>query len=327
MISVQTPLTLFLSYLWLSWPFLLVGILLSSALMVFTDQTRWVARFPRNRLLGSLVGSSLGLLLPVGQLGCFPIVRRFLLQGAPLPLTISFWLAAPTINLLSIFLMFQTLGTQPSLIFLRLALTWLMAIILALAFSAYREPSFPVVAEVPTLPKIPLVRYGSFVTPSSTADPLQRSGNLVYESSFHPVHQWNGTQKLRLFVDNTCQEIVEWGSILVLMTVIAAGIQSYFPEAEAIAWATNPSRQTLLMMLWAVLYPLGALFNSAFLMPLLDQFWTGALLAFLLLGSVLNLQTLGLAAIAFRWRPLLYLGIIVVQLSVLFAVVINFYLV
>ena len=320
--ALPTPITLFLSYLSLAWPFLLLGVVISSALMAFTDEHRWVARFPRNRLLGSLVGSGLGLLLPVGQLGCLPIVRRFLIQGAPLPLVISFGLAAPTINLVTIYLMFGPLASQPRLIFLRLLLTWFLAIVIALVFSTYREAT-PATPEAVPLSKIPLLYAGSLVAKARVTDPLQRSGNLVYESSFDPVHRWDWSLKWRLFLDNTSQELREWGGVLVVMTALAAGIQSILPQAHWIDWATTPVRQILVMMIWAVCFPFGSIFNAAFVVPLLEQFWSGALLAFLILGSILNLQTLGLGLIAFHWRPLLYLGLLVMQLTFIFALAVN----
>ncbi|MFM7189599.1 MAG: permease, partial [Microcystaceae cyanobacterium] len=64
-----------MSQIFLSLPFLVAGILLSSALLVFVDEHKLVARFPRSRVLASIVGSALGLLLPIGQLGAIPLVR------------------------------------------------------------------------------------------------------------------------------------------------------------------------------------------------------------------------------------------------------------
>lgn len=324
MSALSTPVTLFLSYLSLAWPFLLLGVLISSALMAFTDEHRWVARFPHNRLLGGLVGSSLGLLLPVGQLGCLPIVRRFLIQGAPLPLVISFGVAAPTINLVAIYLMFDSLASQPRLIFLRLILTWFLAIVVALVFSAYREPTGTTQGSPATpLGKVPLLYAGSLVAKDAITDPLQRSGNLVYESSFDPVYRWDWSLKWRLFLDNTTQELREWAGILVVMTALAAGIQSLIPQADWSHWAATPVRQILVMIFWAFCYPLGSLFNAAFIVPFLEQFWSGALLAFLILGSILNLQTLGLGLISFHWHPLLSLGLLVTQLTFIFALAVN----
>ena len=133
--------TLFVSNLLISLPFLLLGIVISSALLVFVDEDQLVAKLPRTRILAVIIGSSLGFLLPVGQYGNLPIVRRLLLQGVSIPLCISFLIASPTVNPFIISNSWQILGDYPTLVFLRILGGWLIAILVGLIFSAYPEKS------------------------------------------------------------------------------------------------------------------------------------------------------------------------------------------
>jgi uncharacterized membrane protein YraQ (UPF0718 family) len=318
-------LTLFLSQVFLSLPFLLVGTLISSTLLVFLDEHKLEAHFPRNRILSSMVGSGLGLILPLGQVGIIPVVRRLLLQGAPLPLAISALIAAPTLNLVVILGTLNVLGDKPRIAFLRIILTWLMAIAVALIFSSYREKP---TAEpfLNPLARVPLLLTGSFVESQDCLDPLQRSGNLIYEYAVPQLHQRPWLEKLRLLVINTMEECLEFGAILIITSAIAALIQALIPQGVWLGEVTHPLWQTLLMMGLGFVFSLGVIVNTTFIVPYLDHFWSGALLAFLLMGAVLNLKSLGLLIITFRPKPLIYLVILLSQLILFFTLIINYYL-
>ncbi|MGL5033306.1 MAG: permease, partial [Microcystaceae cyanobacterium] len=260
--------TLFLSQIFLSFPFLLAGILVSSFLLVFVDEHKLVARFPRNRLLASLLGSVLGLILPVGQLGVIPIARRLLLQGAPTSLSISFLIAAPTLNFIVIADTLQGLSTQPRLGFLRLFLTWLMAMIVALIFSAYQEKLVP---EQPISPlaRTTLLRSGSFIEFGENSDPLHRSGNLIYEYAAPFLHKRSFTEKIRLFIINTFEESLELGLMVILTAAIAVAIQVFIPQSYFFEQASSPLPQTLLMMGWGFFVSLGSMTSITFIQPYL----------------------------------------------------------
>lgn len=321
----NNALTLFFSQLLISLPLLLLGIFVSSALLVFVDDHKLIARFPQNRILGSIVGSSLGLILPVGQYGTIPVVRRLLLQGAPLPLAISFLVTGPTVNPLVIWFSLSTLAIQPRLIFLRIVLTWFMGIAIALVFSSYREkPASELILN--PVNRVPFLRSGTFLIDKEQNDPLHRSGNLIYEYAASEVHQRSWQEKLSLFFINWLQESLELVPFLLLGSAIAAGIQVYLPLAELLNGAADPLNQILLMILLGVILSLGAIASTSFLIPLMSDLWLGSSLAFLLIDSVINLKSLTLLLAVFRFRPVFYLTILASQLTLIFALILNFYI-
>ena len=321
---LNEALTLFFSQLLLSIPFLLLGIVLSSVLLVFVYEHKLIARFPQNRILSSIVGSSLGILLPVGQYGTITVVRRLLLQGAPIPLAISFLVAGPTVNPIVIWFTLSTLNVQPRLIFLRIVLTWFMAVIIALVFSSYREkPSSELILN--PVSRVQFLRSGTFLVDEAKSDPLQRSGNLIYEYAMPEVHQRSWLEKLSLFFRNGIQESLELIPFLLLGSAIAAGSQLYLPQASLLNWAVDPLTQILVMMGLGIILSLGSLSSASFLVPLTGNLWIGSSLAFLLIDSVINLKSLALLFAVFHFKPVFYLTILAIQLVLLFALVLNFY--
>jgi uncharacterized membrane protein YraQ (UPF0718 family) len=92
MSQLQNAFTLFLSLLVEAMPFLLLGVILSSILLIFVDERRLVALMPRNAVLGAFVGGCIGFLFPVCECGNVPVAQRLLVQGMPNAVAVSFLL-------------------------------------------------------------------------------------------------------------------------------------------------------------------------------------------------------------------------------------------
>src|SRR5439155_4570720 len=90
--------TRFLSVFIEAAPFLLLGTLLSGLIDTFVAPehiARWV---PRNPFFGVLAGTFAGFVFPVCECGVVPVVRQLYSKSLPLPVGISFLLAAPVMN-------------------------------------------------------------------------------------------------------------------------------------------------------------------------------------------------------------------------------------
>ena len=95
---VQGLVTIFLGIFIEALPFVVAGVLVSSAIALFVSD-RWIQRLtPQDPLRTALAGSLLGLLFPVCECGTVPTTRRLLHKGAPLPFGVAFLLAAPVVN-------------------------------------------------------------------------------------------------------------------------------------------------------------------------------------------------------------------------------------
>ncbi|MEB3313450.1 MAG: permease, partial [Cyanobacteriota bacterium] len=93
MVQLHNGITLFFSLLVEALPFLLLGVIFSSVLLLFVDEQRLLALVPQNPVLAALAGGLIGFLFPVCECGNIPVARRLLMKGAPTALTIGFLLA------------------------------------------------------------------------------------------------------------------------------------------------------------------------------------------------------------------------------------------
>jgi hypothetical protein len=137
--QLQSAFTLFLSLLVEAIPFLLLGVLLSSFLLIFIDERRLIQLLPKHPILGAVVGSLVGFLFPVCECGNVPVARRLILQGAPVSVAIAFLFAAPTINPVVIWATWTAFRDQPEMVWLRIALSWVIATTLGVIFSVQKD--------------------------------------------------------------------------------------------------------------------------------------------------------------------------------------------
>ena len=112
--------TLFTSLIVEAIPFLLIGVLLSSGLILFLDNNPLIQKMPKNPLAGALLGSLFGFCFPVCECGNIPVARSFLLQGLPTSVAVSFLLAAPTINPVVLWSTYVAFRGQPEVFWLRI---------------------------------------------------------------------------------------------------------------------------------------------------------------------------------------------------------------
>ncbi len=326
MAQLSYAVTLFISNVLESLPFLLGGIIISSGLLAFVDEHQFVAKLPRNRILGAIVGSSLGIIIPVGQYGNIPVTRRLLLQGASIPLSISFLIASPTINPFVIAISWGVLGNSPRLLFLRILGAWIIGILVGLIFSTYcDQPSENPSKQSPLAIYSTLIYSGTLLRPHDTPQPLHRAGNLIYEYKATSEVPQTLRGRLLLFVDNMIKEFLELGSILLLGCIVATIGQVFLPQAQLLNLGQTPVTQILVMSLFSCVLSLNSLWTPYFINPLTATFLYGSNLAFLLLSSLVNLKSLGLLFMTFRPKIAIYLLILTGQLMLLLCFALNFY--
>ena len=81
-----------------SYPFLFIGVLLSSFIQVFLSEKviqRW---FPKNALLGMLFALVCGFCLPVCDCATIPMFKSLIKKGVPTSSAVVFMVATPVIN-------------------------------------------------------------------------------------------------------------------------------------------------------------------------------------------------------------------------------------
>ncbi|MBH8575522.1 permease [Nostocaceae cyanobacterium CENA369] len=338
--------TIFLSLLVEAMPFLLLGVFLSSVLLLFIDERKLVERMPRNPLLGALAGSAIGFLLPVCECGNVPVARRLLMQGVPTPVAIGFLLAAPTINPIVIWATWTAFRDQPEIVVLRVVFSLVIATIVGFVFS-FQKDLTPIVQpaiarylkfNLPAQPEIKrrgkryqiepqastpsLLQSGTYILGGKAGLPQRMDTSLgqenVIASSNKPL-----ADKLRLLMDNSIQELRELGGVMVLGSAIAAAIQVLAPRELILSLGAGPISSIVVMLILAVVVSICSTVDSFFALSFASTFSSGSLLAFLVFGPMIDIKSVGLMLSIFKPRTVFYLFALAGQLTLLFTLFLN----
>jgi uncharacterized protein len=333
--------TIFLSLLVEALPFLLLGVLFSSALLLFVNERQLVKRLPRHPILGAFAGSLVGFLFPVCECGNVPVARRLLLQGVSPAVAVGFLLAAPTINPIVIWSTWTAFRDQPEIVVLRVVFSLIVATVIGTIFSTQGDlrpllhPNL-----VRAMPKLPSDSPEIETTPAllkSGTYLLGQSGNsLRLDNSVSPESILEeiapdaaialgsaGKRRWQLFVDNTIAELRELGGVLVLGSAIAAFVQVSVPREAILNLGQGPITSILVMLGLAALVSICSTVDAFFALSFSSVFTSGSLLAFLVFGPTIDLKAIGLLLSIFRTRAVVYLFLLTAQLTFVLTLLVN----
>jgi uncharacterized protein len=310
--------TLFFSLLAVSLPFLLIGIAVSSLLAVFVGEGKLAAVFSRNRFLGAIAGCFLGFFIPLGLYGTIPIARRFFRQNVPLAVVFSFLIGSPVVNIITLWITWQSFADRPSLWLSRAIWGGMAAIGLGILFS-YSRLSPPKTAEISR-------------EPVSEVDQAADNGELAaLESAF--AYEYKSSEACDFarkaafgnFFDHFTREVLEFAGWLVLTSAIATFCQ-LLPRDELLAWGNTPFTGILVQLLFGFTLSVNSLLSTLVPGSLTMSLFPGSLLAYLLLSPLVNLQGFGLLLAAFPPKIVLYVTVLMLLITVIASLTLDFYL-
>lgn len=330
--QIHQAFTIFLSLLVEALPFLTIGVFLSSAILIFSDEQKLIAILPRNPILGALMGSVLGFLFPVCECGNVPVARRFLMKGLPTSVAIGFLLAAPTINPIVIWSTWVAFRDQPEIVVFRVIFSLAIAITISCVFS-FQKDSRPLLQPVLVKQLNRVMAERSKKNPASSQteiSPLLQSGtfwldkpgqlmtvndmSLVAEAVLPSPLVPNRSQ---LFLENVSQELRELGGMLIIGSAIAASIQTFVPREIILGLGQGSISSIVAMMVLAGVVSVCSTVDSFFALSFASAFTSSSLLAFLVFGPMIDIKSIGLMLSIFKPRFVLYLLILAAQLTFL----------
>ncbi len=330
--ALNQALTLFFSLLVEATPFLLLGVIFSSALAVLVDEAALVKRLPKHPALAALTGSLFGCLFPVCECGNVPVARRLLMQGAPSAMAVGFLLAAPTVNPIVFWATWMAFRDQPEMVVWRVGLTVLIAVIIGWVFSAQADMR-PFLQErvarylpepTPTTPVNPLLAGGTFLLQSQGTTKLDLAGFELASAAALRQQSWG--PKLQAVLTMMLQEFRELGAVLVMGSGIAAIVQVGIPREWILTLGQGPITAILAMMLLAWVVSICSTVDSFFALSFASIFSSPALLAFLVFGPMIDLKNISLLLTTFKTRTVVYLFVLAAQLTFLLTLGVSLYI-
>ncbi|MGB3402582.1 MAG: permease [Microcoleaceae cyanobacterium] len=356
--QLNSGFTLFLSLLVEALPFLLLGVLFSSVLLLLVDERKLLSFVPTQPILGALFGSLVGFMFPVCECGNVPVARRLLMQGIPGPVAIGFLFAAPTINPIVIWSTWIAFRDQPEIVWLRVLFSLIIATTLGWLFSVQKDlrpflqPAIARFIQPPaSISKHPnddksstLLQSGTYFLGSSNQPiPLESMPLWKAEAAFQGKDKKDkkvrivrpplkslflrpSKERLGLILENMVQEFRELGGVLVIGSLIAAIIQVAMPREFILSLGQSPVSSIIAMLLLGGIVSICSTVDAFFALSFASAFTGGSLLAFLVFGPMIDIKTVGLMLSVFKSRAVIYMMILAAQLTFLLTLAVNLYL-
>ena len=296
MTRVATGWAIFQGLLIEALPFLMLGVTIAGLARWLVPQSAWVHRLPRNPLLAPMVGALLGFALPACECGNVPVARRLLASGAPLGTGFGFLFAAPVLNPI---VLASTWAAFPDK-------TWLLwarpagAFVIALALSAL----LGLIPESRLLQGA-LLEERRLSQPLSSIGLLERRTGLVGAGPAKPERQAQSMALVpRELLSHSTREFLSLLTLLVLGSALAAVVQTWLPRSWLLALGSAPTLSVLALMLLALVVSVCSSVDAFLALGFAAQVTPGALLAFLLLGPVVDLKLAGLFTVLLTPRAI-----------------------
>lgn len=280
-------------------PFLLLGTLISGLIEAFVSREDVARLVPRNVLGAALFGAFMGFAFPVGECGVVPVARRLFAKGLPMSVGVTFLLAAPVANPVALVSTYIVFGFGPILIG-RFVITAIVAVAVGLVFALNASP-----LEV--------------LQPHALAPAMGGSGDLI---TLKPQRKPLGVG-LRDALQLAANELFEIGRFLVIGSLLAAALQTLVSQDVLIALGRGPIISVIAMQALAFLLSVGSTGDAALAQTFADTFATGALLAFLTVGAMVDLKSAWMFLSVFRRRTVVYLIVLPLLMTLLIGIWIN----
>ncbi len=291
--QVQDLLTLSISVIIESLPFVILGIMLSILVQLWIPD-RWIMRvLPRHPVLRRAVISFIGILLPVCECGNVPLARGLIVKGFSVSESITFLLAAPILNPITIVTTGQAFGFTSPIFVARIVGGFLVANIVGWLFSRHPDQD-------------------SLMTPRFAA-----------ECRLPDPHE-TGQSRWRRSIELFQHEAATIMPALFLGSLVAGLVQVAVPRSILLGLGSNPVWSILAMMALAFVISVCSNVDSFFILPFVNTFMPGSISAFLVFGPIVDIKMLTLMRTTFSIRVLVILAVVVGLLAALIGLVVNY---
>ena|SRR5580700_9550928 len=288
---LQDLITLSASVILESFPFVVLGIILSIVVQVWLPSGAMRTWLPKNAFLRRFYISFLGVLLPVCECGNLPVARGLIAQGFTVAESVTFLLAAPILNPITLITTHQAFPTDTHLLIARAVGALLIANIIGWLFSKESRAE--------------KVLNAKFLASCKVDED-------------HTHSKWQ--RSIDLFVNETSNIM----PALFIGGIIAGSIQVLVPRSALLSLGVNPVISILAMILLAFIVSICSNVDAFFALAFSTTFSAGAIVSFLVFGPMIDIKMLTLMRTTYKLKTLIQITTLVTLLTIILGLVVNY---
>ena len=289
--QMQDVLTLAISLLVESLPFIILGIGLSIVVQVFVPESWLVKWLPRNPFGRRAIVSLFGMFLPVCECGNVPLARGLMGRGYSVGDSVTFLLAAPIVNPVTIITTHQAFGFDDGILVARLVAGYAIANLLGWILSVHPRPEMMLTTK------------------------FQRECKL---SATHHDHS-----RMRRVGEMFVSESTALMPALILGALIAGAIQVGVSRELLITLGTDPIISVFAMLVLAFVISVCANVDAFFILPFAQTFLPGSIVAFLVFGPLIDIKMVALMRTTYTGKTIALIAAVVALCALALGMVMN----
>ncbi|NIK78272.1 hypothetical protein FHS15_003410 [Paenibacillus castaneae] len=290
---------MFISIIIEAMPFILIGVVISALLEVFVSEQTIKRMIPSNPILGIITASILGIIFPICECGMVPAIRRLIQKGMPLYVATTFIVVGPILNPIVFWSTFTAFRNKPEIVYSRMGLAFLIALILGLI--VYR-----------------FVKTDQLRVREAAQQPLQHKHSHHHDHHHDHEHEHASehrprSNKLVEVMSHSISEFFEMGKFLIFGALLVGLLQTFISKDSLVALGQGQGSANLLMMGLGFILSLCSTSDAFVAQSFITTFSKGSLVAFMVLGPMLNLKGILMMLAVFKTRyVVLYSSLVIV---------------
>ena len=287
--QVQDFITLSLGVIIEALPFVMLGLFFSIIVRLWLPHDWLLKYLPKQPFLRRALISLLGVFMPVCECGNVPLARGLLAKGLTPAESLTFLLAAPILNPVTIITTQQAFSDDNTVLIARILGGFLIANLIGWIYSSTRQDA--------------MLRPEFIAICKEKKD---NSNRLV--------------EALNFFKHETRSMM----PALVIGAMVAGLIQVVVPRETILLLGNSPAWSVLVMAVLAFVVSICSSVDAFFALAFRGSFTSGSLVSFLTFGPMIDVKMLSLMRTTYRRIILLQVSLLVFLMSMLIGLVVNY---
>lgn len=287
--QVQDFITLSLGVIIEALPFVMLGLFFSIIVRLWLPHDWLLKYLPKQPFLRRALISLLGVFMPVCECGNVPLARGLLAKGLTPAESLTFLLAAPILNPVTIITTQQAFSDDSTVLIARILGGFLIANIIGWIYSSTRQDA---------------MLRSEFI--AICKEKKDNSNRLV--------------EALNFFKHETRSMM----PALVIGAMVAGLIQVVVPRETILLLGNSPAWSVLVMAVLAFVVSICSSVDAFFALAFRGSFTSGSLVSFLTFGPMIDVKMLSLMRTTYRRNILLQVSVLVFLMSMLIGLVVNY---
>jgi uncharacterized membrane protein YraQ (UPF0718 family) len=293
--------TMFISIILEAMPFILIGVFISALLQVYVSDHTIKRMIPKNPFLGIITASVLGIIFPICECGMVPAIRKLIKKGMPLHVASTFILVGPILNPIVFWSTLTAFRGRPEIAYSRMGLAFVVSVAIGLlVFRFIKTDQLKLNAQA-----------AMQSTAKITKNKAKSKSEHEHLASNHHEHTHSQKSKLIELIGHTVSEFFEMGKYLVFGGMLVGLLQTFVSKESLVTLGHGPGSANLLMMGLGFILSLCSTSDAFVAQSFFTTFSKGSLVAFMVMGPMLNLKGLFMMLAVFKTKFVIFISLFV----------------